>query len=218
MDLTLQAVSFIISIGALICAITIHEFAHALLADHLGDPTPRLQHRLTLNPLAHLDLLGSIMLFLVHFGWGKPVQFDPFNLRHPRRDAAIISVAGPIANLLLAVTSALFLRLLPLFTHSATYSPLTAITIAFLHMLVIINVNLAIFNLIPIHPLDGFKIVGGLLTKNLARQWYALERYGFLLLILLMFPLFGSAPLYQIIIPVVDFIVSLLLPGSAGLI
>ncbi|KKS87212.1 MAG: Peptidase M50 [Candidatus Gottesmanbacteria bacterium GW2011_GWB1_43_11] len=105
-------VSFLFYVAALIVAITIHEFSHAWSADHLGDPTPRLQGRLTLNPLAHLDPLGTILLFLVHFGWGKPVQFDPFNLRNPRRDAALISLAGPAANLLLATVCSIALRIL----------------------------------------------------------------------------------------------------------
>ena len=98
----------------LIIAITVHEFAHALLADRLGDPTPRSQGRLTLNPLAHLDPLGTLMLFLFRFGWGKPVIFDPYNLAHPRRDAGIISLAGPASNILLATILALSLRFLPL--------------------------------------------------------------------------------------------------------
>src|SRR3990172_8857289 len=94
-------VEFIFGLVALIVAITIHEFSHAAAAERLGDPTPRLQGRLTLNPLAHLDPLGTLMLILIRFGWGKPVQFDPYNLRHPRRDSAIISLAGPTSNIVL---------------------------------------------------------------------------------------------------------------------
>ena len=93
--------SFLFWLVALAMAITIHEFAHAYTADRLGDPTPRLQGRLTLNPLAHLDPLGTLMLLLVRFGWGKPVQFDPFNLKNPRKDGALISLAGPASNLLI---------------------------------------------------------------------------------------------------------------------
>src|SRR3990167_795118 len=96
---------------ALITAITIHEFSHAWSADRLGDPTPRSQGRLTLNPLAHLDPLGTLMMLLVKFGWGKPVQFDPYNLKNPKRDAAIISFAGPFSNLILASILAIVLRL-----------------------------------------------------------------------------------------------------------
>jgi len=99
----------ILWLAALIIAVTIHEFAHAFAADRLGDPTPKLMGRLTLNPLAHLDVLGTLMLLIARFGWGKPVQFDPFNLRHPRRDSAIISLSGPVANFLLALKKRLIL-------------------------------------------------------------------------------------------------------------
>src|SRR3989338_3130137 len=92
----------IIYLISLLVAITIHEFSHAYFADKLGDPTARLMGRISLNPLVHLDPLGTLMLFLVGFGWGKPVQFDPFNLANPRRDAAVISFAGPLSNIILA--------------------------------------------------------------------------------------------------------------------
>src|SRR3990167_2370413 len=98
----------------LIIAITIQEFAHAFLADRLGDPTPRAQGRLTLNPLAHLDPVGTLMLLIFRFGWGKPVIFDPYNLAHPRRDAGLISLAGPVSNIILAIGLSLILRFIPL--------------------------------------------------------------------------------------------------------
>src|SRR3989344_2874340 len=98
-------------IPTLLAAITVHEFAHAWTADRLGDPTPRLQGRLSLNPLKHLDPLGTLMLLLFRFGWGKPVQFDPFNLKRPRQDGALISLAGPASNLSLALLLSLFVRL-----------------------------------------------------------------------------------------------------------
>src|SRR3989338_2044892 len=96
---------------SLLAAITVHEFAHAYAADRLGDPTPRLQGRLTLNPLVHLDPIGTLLLFVIGFGWGKPVQFDPYNLENPKRDAAIISFAGPVSNLILATIAALIFNL-----------------------------------------------------------------------------------------------------------
>src|SRR3990167_2882360 len=132
----------------LIIAITVHEFAHALLADRLGDPTPRSQGRLTLNPLAHLDPLGTLMLFVFRFGWGKPVIFDPYNLAHPRRDAGIISIAGPLSNLFLAIILSLCLHFLPL--------PLLLYPL--FYTVIILNISLAIFNLVPVAPLDGEKI------------------------------------------------------------
>ncbi len=196
---------FIVWLISLTVAITIHEFSHALVADKLGDPTPRLQGRLTLNPLAHLDPIGTLMLLLVRFGWGKPVQFDPFNLKNPRRDAALISIAGPISNLSLALLLSLLLRL----------SIIPSLIASILIPIIFLNVVLAVFNLIPIHPLDGFKIVGGLLPEDQAREWYTLERYGFLFLLLLILP-FGSGSLIgNVLQPVVTFILSLFL-GSAN--
>jgi len=99
-NLISSPLSFLASLLAIVIAISIHEFSHALAADRLGDPTPRLAGRLTLNPLAHLDPIGTLMLILFRFGWGKPVQFDQFNLRNPRRDTMLISIAGPMSNLL----------------------------------------------------------------------------------------------------------------------
>lgn len=218
-DLFNNPIGFLYWLGALVVAITIHEFAHAWSADRLGDPTPNLQGRLTLNPLAHLDPVGTLMLLLVHFGWGKPVQFDPFNLRHPRRDAAIISLAGPAANLALAGSCALLLRLL--FFGSLPIGDIGSIGVigfmvsGFLQTLITLNVILAIFNLVPVHPLDGFKIVGGMLPEDKAREWYQLERYGMIFLLFLLFPIFGGvAPINQIISPIITFLLSLLLPQA----
>lgn len=209
--------SLLVWLLALVAAITIHEFAHAAAAEHLGDPTPRLMGRLTLNPLVHLDLLGTLMLLLVRFGWGKPVVFDPFNLRHPRRDSALISLAGPAANLLLAIVAALVLRIL--LTYSFAGLPVLSmggfvyLLIALLRSLIILNVVLAVFNLIPIHPLDGFKIVGGILPREYAKQWDELEQYGLIFLLFLLFPIFGRvAPIASLISPIINFFLALLLP------
>lgn len=202
-ELSTNPLGFLFWLVALAVAITIHEFAHALAAERLGDPTPRLMGRLTLNPLAHLDPLGTLMLLIARFGWGKPVQFDPFNLRHPRRDSAIISLAGPVSNLTLALICSLLLRFLPLDYW----------TIGLLDNLIIMNVVLAVFNLIPIHPLDGFKIVGGILPQDYARQWAELEGYGMIFLILLILPIAGgSSPISQLISPVINALLGVLLP------
>lgn len=211
-------IDFVFWAVAIVIAITVHEFAHAFAAERLGDPTPRLMGRLTLNPLAHLDPLGTIMLLIAHFGWGKPVQFDPFNLRHPQRDAAIISLAGPASNLVFAALFAILYRIIPIFGHLAGSSPAALIfmvILGLLYNLVVMNVVLAIFNLVPVHPLDGFKIVGGLLPEEQARQWYELERYGWIFLILLVLPIFGGAsPISNIISPVINFFLSVLLPAT----
>ncbi len=206
---------------ALVVAITIHEFSHAYAADRLGDPTPRVQGRLTLNPLAHLDPIGTLLLIVAHFGWGKPVVFDPFNLRHPRRDAAIISLAGPVSNLLLAGALSLVLRIV-LAYHTVMFAgqigPLAGFIITgLLQTVIVLNVVLAVFNLVPIHPLDGFKIVGGILPREYAEQWYELEPYGIIFLIFLIFPFFGGvAPISHFMTPLVNFFLSLFLPGAGN--
>jgi Zn-dependent protease len=214
-------ITIIVTFVALVIAISVHEFSHALLADRLGDPTPRLQGRLTLNPLAHLDPIGTILILLVHFGWGKPVVFDPFNLRHPRRDAAIISLAGPISNLLLAGLLSIVLRILLAYQtmlFSGQMGGLTeSIIVGFIEPVIVLNVVLAVFNLVPIHPLDGFKIVGGILPEEYARQWYELEPYGIIFLIFLIFPFFGGvAPLSRVMNPLINFFLSLFLPGAGA--
>lgn len=202
-ELTSNPVGFLFWVISLVIAITIHEFSHALAAERLGDPTPRLMGRLTLNPLAHLDPLGTIMLLIARFGWGKPVQFDPFNLRHPRRDSAIISLAGPVSNLILALICSIVLRVIIS----------NGILVGLFQSLIVINVVLAVFNLVPIHPLDGFKIVGGILPEEYARQWAELERYGMIFLIFLILPIGGGAsPISQLISPVINLLLNILLP------
>ncbi len=197
--LTQSPIVFALYLGALLIAISIHEFSHAFVADKLGDPTPRLQGRVTLNPRAHIDLMGILFLFMFGFGWGRPVQFDPFNLKSPRRDAALISVAGPISNFLLAIILTLIYHL--------TLSP-------YLIIFIQLNVMLGVFNLLPIHPLDGFKIVGGLLPEDKAREWYQLERYGILFLILLILPIGKGSMISSIISPAIAFVMKLLVAGG----
>jgi len=201
---------FFLWAAAILVAITVHEFAHAWMSDRLGDPTARLAGRMTLNPIAHLDPLGTLMLIIFRFGWGKPVPFDPFNLRHPRRDAAIISFAGPAANLILALFLATIIRLSYLFLGSQAYL-LTIILTPFITLAII----LAIFNLIPIHPLDGGKILIGLLPERMAYQWDEfLGKWGFFIILFLIFPFFGFSLVAVIIFPIINFLLSLLLPGA----
>jgi len=201
----INILSFIIFAISLIIAITIHEFSHALAADRLGDPTPRSMGRLSLNPLKHLDLVGTLMLFLIHFGWGKPVPIDPFNFRNPKRDEIIVSFAGPASNLILAILLALIVRFIPL-------NPLVT---TFFSSLIQLNIILAIFNLIPIPPLDGSHIFLNLLPENSRLKWEeAFSRYGFILLMLLIFLPIGNGGtiLSSVISPIINWIFSLLLP------
>lgn len=201
--LSVSPLAFLLVAAGLVIAITVHEFAHAWAANRLGDPTPSLQGRLTLNPLAHLDPLGTILLFVAGFGWGKPVVFDPYNLENPRRDAALISLAGPASNLTLAV-------LISLLLHAGDLNPVIHIMLA---QLVRLNIVLAIFNLIPIHPLDGGKILVGFLPKDMALEAEdLLRRYGMLILLLLILPLTGTSPVHALLTPVINTLTSLLLP------
>jgi len=196
--------SLIISVISLIIAITIHEFSHALAADRLGDPTPRSQGRLSLNPLKHLDPIGTLMIFLVHFGWGKPVVIDPYNFKNPKKDEMIVSIAGPASNLILAILLSIIFRLLPL-------NFLSALIIS---TIIQLNVLLAVFNLIPIPPLDGSKILLNLLPTHLSEQWQEIfNQYGFILLIILLFlPIVNGSTLVSVIMtPTMDFILKILL-------
>lgn len=194
---------FLIYAAGLILAITIHEYAHAAAADRLGDPTPRSQGRLTLDPRAHLDPLGTFALLFLGFGWGRPVMFDPYNLRNPRRDSALIALAGPVSNIIIAIALAILLRLLP------SYSLFTPILSIILGM----NVMLAIFNLVPIFPLDGEKILGGILSRELYLEYSAIMRqYGTIILVLMLLPIAnGSSPISTLISPVISFVTGLLI-------
>lgn len=213
LDLLIQSpLIFIIIVILLILAVTIHEFSHAKAADHLGDPTPRLAGRLTLNPVAHLDPLGSLLFVIAGFGWGKPVPFDPFNLKNPKKDAALISFAGPFSNVVMAIATSLILRIIYNLPFFFLGSFLENILILFIRF----NVLLAVFNLIPVHPLDGFKVVAGLLPKKYYHDWLDLQRYGMIFLLFLILPFFGSSPIIAIINPITNLLLSFLLPAGTG--
>lgn len=200
---------FVFYIAILVIIISVHEFAHAYMADRLGDPTPELAGRLTLNPKAHLDPLGSILFLLFGFGWGRPVPFDPYNLRNPRKDAALISLAGPASNLIMALGASLVLYL---FNFSGT-SEISSIGYSILVLFIRLNIILGVFNLLPFAPLDGFKIVGGFLNDNQAHDWYGLERYGMLFLIFFILPFAGEKSMLDIFVsPVISFLTGILVP------
>lgn len=194
---------FVIWAVGLVLAISLHEYSHAVAADRLGDPTPRSQGRLTLDPRAHLDPLGTLALLFLGFGWGKPVMFDAYNLRDPRRDSALIAIAGPISNLLFALVLSLIIR----------FAPLPMILDTVFSILVMMNITLAIFNLVPVFPLDGEKILGGILPRDLYREYSSImAQYGTIILILMLLPIAGgTSPISALISPIISFVSHLLL-------
>ncbi len=215
-------IGIIAGVLAFVIAITIHEASHAWMADRLGDPTARLMGRLSLNPIVHYDPVGTTMLLIlvilqaigvpvIPFGWAKPVQFDPYNLKNPRRDSALISLAGPASNLIIATVAAIILRIVTLTTLSV------GIWYTFLAPLIVLNVVLAVFNFIPVHPLDGGKIFLALLPEKDAYEAdLFLHRYGMIILMFLIFPTFnGSSPVSRLISPIIDFLLGFLLPTTA---
>ncbi|MCB9420811.1 MAG: site-2 protease family protein [Ardenticatenaceae bacterium] len=172
----------------LLVAFTIHELAHAVTADYLGDPTPRRMGRITLNPIAHLDPFGTIMLLISGFGWAKPVMVNPLNLRgNYRTSMAVVALAGPVSNLLMALVFAIPLRFIDAWPMALRMS-VAGDKLAFLFFqFVWINLILMFFNLIPIPPLDGFKVLQGALPPEMSYQLRPLEQYGFLILMLVVF-------------------------------
>jgi Zn-dependent protease len=197
--------SFAIVASALVFSLSAHEAAHAWTADHLGDPTARLQGRITLNPLAHLDPLGTVLMLVAGFGWGKPVQFDPYNLQHPLRDSALIAFAGPASNVLIAVLCSVLIHI-PAFAQSALLATILA-------PIIIINISLAIFNLVPVYPLDGSKILLAILPAGPSIEYEDIMRkYGSMILLLLILPIAnGRSPISFVISPVISLVSGLLL-------
>ncbi len=207
----------IISAVPILIAITFHEVSHGYVANRLGDPTARLMGRLTLNPLAHIDLVGTVILPVILlisgapvFGYAKPVPINPANFKDPKRDMAISAAAGPVTNLCLAVASLLILKfllapmafLLPQSLGSAALTPLTMM----FTQSIIINVVLAAFNMLPLPPLDGGRVLIGLLPHKQAVAYSKVEPYGFIILIILLMT--GIAGIF--ITPLINLFMALL--------
>ncbi len=192
----------IISIIVFICALTFHEFCHALTAYLLGDDTAQRMGRLTLNPLAHIDPLGLLFLILVRFGWAKPVPFNPNNFTHPRLYSVMVGLAGPFSNILLATVSLLALHHVPSFLSLQW----TLVWNEFFQLSVWINVMLGVFNLLPIPPLDGSHLLKALMPQKFLPYYYQFERISFIVLIvLIMLPPFRNA-----LIQAITFVIGLL--------
>ncbi len=192
----MDPLTFIVSIAILIMSVVLHELSHGYVADLLGDPTPRLQGRLTVNPLKHLELFGSVIVPILTsmagltFGWAKPVEWNPYNVKNRRVGELLISAAGPAANLLIALVFGFMIRF-----GSEILSPDFLIISAYI---VAINITLAIFNLIPVPPLDGSKIFFSILPPRLSYVRVTFEKYSIFLVLLLIIFLW---PLFEPIIP-----------------
>ncbi|MBQ5330886.1 MAG: site-2 protease family protein [Oscillospiraceae bacterium] len=156
----------------LFTALPVHECSHALAAVKLGDPTPKNQGRLTLNPFAHLTLWGTVMMILAGFGWGKPVMVNPNNFKNPKRDNALVALAGPVSNLLMAYLSMVVYKII-LYTVGSTSDTFYYVALVF-YLATFINISLAVFNLLPIPPLDGGKIFGAVLPEKV---YFGVMRY-----------------------------------------
>lgn len=175
----------LIMLPGLLIALSFHEYAHALVADYLGDDTPYHQGRLTLNPLAHIDWIGFLMLIIVRFGWAKPVQVNPLNFKNidMRKGMMLVSLAGPGMNFLLAVVAAILMKI----TYLILPGPNGVAVLTVLSWLLSFNVILGIFNLLPIPPLDGSKILAGLLPYDKVHWMDNLEQYGTIILLVAVF-------------------------------
>ncbi len=196
---------------SLLIAITVHEFSHALMADRLGDPTARRAGRISLNPIRHLDPLGTLMLFLAGFGWGKPVPINPGYFRmNPRRGMAISAFAGPLSNLAVAAVLGVLIRTGAVAWHSPwLYEPFyywepSWVAADIVGYVILFNLILAVFNLIPIAPLDGFNIALGILPRRQAEAMARLERYGPLILLVFIILSFYTHFLWDYLLRAVD--------------
>ena len=183
MELDLTSLwSTLLRLAAILLCLTVHETCHGLAAYRMGDPTAKTMHRLSLNPLRHIDWFGLAMMFFVGFGWAKPVPVDPRYFRRPKQGMAVTAMAGPVSNFLLAVLLLLGSKAIYLY---APYSAGMEIFFNFLVDTSILSVGLGFFNLLPIPPLDGSKVLAALLPDRLYFQLMRVERYGMLLLLVL---------------------------------
>jgi len=176
----------LIQAPVILFALTVHEFCHAWVANMLGDDTAKRQGRLTLNPLAHLDVLGTILMFIAGFGWARPVPINPLNFKNPRRGMLLVALAGPVSNFIMAIVAGVGLRfIIPSLSGIELGSTLSGVMSVSLVMIILtlqFGLALAIFNMIPIAPLDGSRVLFGLLPERQAYAYSRFEPYGMLIL------------------------------------
>ncbi|MGM0598299.1 MAG: site-2 protease family protein [Candidatus Rifleibacteriota bacterium] len=185
-DILSSAIHYIVLIPVILISLTFHELAHALMADFLGDPTPRRMGRITLNPLRHLDILGAMMLFIAGFGWAKPVRVDSKNFRVPAKAMAAVAIVGPLSNFSMAAIGMLLMKGLAALINYAELAPIVVMLgQRTLETFIVINLGLGIFNLLPFPPLDGSRIVSFVLPARYRLQYHRFEEVApFILLIL----------------------------------
>ena len=182
--------SMVTRLAAVLLCLTVHESCHGLAAYALGDPTARREHRLSLNPLRHIDWFGLLMMFVAGFGWAKPVPVNPNYFKKPKQGMALTALAGPVSNFLLALLTLLAARI---FCDVAAYSEANQRILDFLLMVALLSIGLGLFNLLPIPPLDGSKVLFAVLPDRAYNQLMRYERYGMLLLFALVFFDVGSS-------------------------
>ncbi|HWP92797.1 MAG TPA: site-2 protease family protein [Thermodesulfobacteriota bacterium] len=189
MDFNLKLI--LIQAPVILFALTVHEFCHAWVADMLGDDTAKRQGRLTLNPIAHLDVFGTILMFLAGFGWAKPVPVNPLNFENPRKGMLLVAIAGPISNLAMAIVAGMILKFGIIDVKGIVINPsVTGIMPTILVMVILtlqFGVALAVFNMLPLPPLDGSRVVYGLLPERQAYAYSRFEPYGIIILFGLFF-------------------------------
>ena len=193
----------------LLLALVLHEYAHARVAVAMGDFTPKITGRLTLNPVAHIDIIGLIMLLVAHFGWAKPVMVNPRNFKDMRRGNILVALAGPMANFITAFIAMFVYMLLCKLNMGMSLGVKTVLS-----MIVLFNINFGIFNLIPLPPLDGSKILLEFLPNEYAYKYMGLERYSFIILIvLIMTPVLSGIliPLSRFILGLYEAVITLIL-------
>lgn len=179
--------NMILMIPGMLIAFTFHEYAHALMADKLGDKTPRFQGRLTLNPIAHIDPIGFIAVLIFSFGWAKPVQTNPSAYKNYYKDDLKVSLAGPITNFIVAIVAAFIFVFYMSFIYKSLPEALGGVLYSMLYMTLIINVNIGLFNLIPIPGLDGFSLLRDLSPKTFYRFEEKFYQYQMMIMLLLIF-------------------------------
>lgn len=191
----------LIQAPVILLSLTVHEYFHGWTANKLGDPTAKMRGRLTLNPIAHLDILGTILMFIVGFGWAKPVPIDPRNFKDPKKDTILVAIAGPLSNLAMALAAGLALRFMipKMVSGEISSEGIYSVIVIILILTLVYGIALAVFNMIPIPPLDGSRVLYGILPDRYAYAYSRFEPYGVFFLFALF--IFGGGIFKYLLVP-----------------